>query len=103
MIFGFTITRKRGKGDLCKKETVGFTLMVTRGTKRSLKTTSQTEDNNPPFVICRSEYVKSVDVENATAVNFFKPEKTPVQLDIARRSREESYASDSVEEKVSEN
>lgn len=96
MIFGFTITSKRGKGDLCKKKTVGLTLMLTRGTKASSKTTTQVEDSKPPFVTCRSEYVKSVAIENATAVQFYKPEEAPTQLGIARGSREEGHASDGV-------
>ena len=103
MIFGFTITSKRGKGDLCKKKTVGFTLMLTRGTRVSSKTTTQGEDDRPPFVTCRSEYVKSATVESATAVQFFKPEEIPTQFGIGRSSREEGHASDSMDEKVSEN
>jgi hypothetical protein len=103
MIFGFTITSKRGKEDSCKKKTVGFTLILTRGTRVSSKTTTQVKDDRPPFVTCRSEYVKSVAIENATAVQFFKPEETLTQFGIARSSREEGHASDSVNKKVSEN
>lgn len=97
MIFGFTITLKRGKGGSCKKKTVGFTLLLTRGTKDSSKKTT------PPFVTCRSEYVNTIAVENATAVQFFKPEEEQTQFNIERSSREEGHASDSVDEKVSEN
>jgi hypothetical protein len=97
MIFGFTITSKRGKGGSCKKKTIGFTLLLTRGTKVSSKKAT------PLFVTCRSEYVKSVAIENATAVQFFKPEGNQTQFDIERSSREEGHASDSVDEKVSEN
>jgi hypothetical protein len=99
MIFGFTITSKRGKGDLCKKKIVGFTLMVTRGTKHS-PTSTQTEQS--PHVICRSEYVKSFGVENATVVQFFKPEEAPTQLNTTHHSLEEGH-SEIVEEKASEN
>jgi hypothetical protein len=103
MIFGFTVTSKRGKGDLCKKKTVGFTLLLTRGTKVSSKTTTQVEDEKPPFVTCRSEYVKTVAIENATAVQFFKPEEGPTQLGTAQSSMEEGHSSDVVNEKASEN
>jgi hypothetical protein len=103
MIFGFAKTSKRGKGDSCKKKAIGFTLMLTQDTRVSSKTTTQVEDDRPLFGTCRSEYVKSVAIENATAVNFFKPEETPTQFSIERRSREEDHASGSADEKISEN
>jgi len=99
MIFGFTITSKRGKGDSCKKKTVGFTLMLTRGTRVSSKTTAQVKDGRPPFR-CRSEYFKSATIEDAEAVDLFKPEETPTQLTIGRRSRGEEHEIDFVDAKV---
>jgi hypothetical protein len=98
MIFGFTITLKRGKGDLCQKKAVGFTLLLTRGTKISSKTTTQVENEKPSFITCRSEYFKSVGIENATAVQFFKPAEGPRQLGTTQKSIEEGNI-----EKLSDN
>ena len=103
MIFGFTLTSKRGKGDLCKKKTVSFTLMLTRGTRVSSKTTTQVGHDRPPFITCRFKYVKSATVESVTAIQFFKLEDTPTQFSIAQSSREKGHAPNSMTEKVSKN
>jgi hypothetical protein len=88
---------------LCKKKTIGFTLILTRGMRISSKMTIQVEDDRLLFVTCQSEYVKSATIENVTVVQFFKLEETLTQFSIAQSSREEGYMSDSIDEKVSEN
>ena len=86
-----------------KKKTIGFTLILIRGTRVSLKTTTQVGGDRPPFVTYRSEYIKSATIESITAIQFFKPEETPIQFSIAQSSREEGHTSNSIAEKVSEN
>ena len=64
MIFKFTLISKRGKGDLYKKKTISFILILTRGTRVLLKIIIQVKGNKSPFVIYRFKYIKFIIIKN---------------------------------------
>jgi hypothetical protein len=98
MIFGFTFTSKRGKGEFCRKKTIGFTLMVTRGKKNSHMRTVETRGSSPLFITCRSERF-STAVETATAVHLSKPVGLPTEISLGGNLEARGDLSDHVDEK----
>jgi hypothetical protein len=81
MIFGFTFTSKRGKGELCRKKTTGFTLMLTRGRKDWRKKRAR-KGGDGSFITCRSDCFTTTEIETATAVYLSKPEEFPTQISV---------------------
>jgi hypothetical protein len=100
MIFGFTFTSKKGKGELCRKKTTGFTLLVTRGTRGSRrKGAGKGGDGSPSFITCRSQYFTNNAIETATAVCLSKPEELPIQIELGGDPEVEADSSGTVGEK----
>jgi hypothetical protein len=100
MIFGFTFTSKKGKGELCRKKTTGFTLMVTRGTRGSRrKGAGKGGGGSPSFITCRSQYFTTAAVETATAVYLSRPEELPIQIELGGDPEAEGDFSGNVGEK----
>jgi hypothetical protein len=100
MIFGFTFTSKKGKGELCRKKTTGFTLMLTRGSRDwRRKRAGKGRDGFPSFVTCRSECFSTTVVETATAVYLSRPEELPTKIELGGDSEAEGDFSGNVGEK----
>jgi len=98
MIFGFTFTSKKGKGELCRKKTTGFTFMLTRGTKDWRKKRAG-KGGDSSFITCRSDGFTTTETETATAVYFSKPEEFPIQISVRGNSEAEGDAFDNENEK----
>ena len=79
MIFGFTFTSKKGKGELCRKKTTGFTLMLTRGTKDWRKKRAG-KGGDGSFITCRSDCFTTTEIETATAVYLSTPEEVLMKI-----------------------
>jgi hypothetical protein len=100
MIFGFTFTSKKGKGELCRKKTIGFTLIVTKGTRGSRRKGAGKEgDGSPSFVTCRSQYFTTTAIETATAVCLSKLEELPIQIKLGGDPEAEADSSGTIREK----
>lgn len=93
MIFGFTFTSKKGKGELCRTKNAGFTLMLTRGTK------GWRSKSAPSFMICRSERFSNTAVETATAVHLTRPEGPPTEIELKGVSKAEGGLTGNLSEK----
>ena len=81
MIFGFTFTSKKGKGELCRKKTTGFTLILIRGTKDQRKKRAG-KGGDSSFIICRSDYFTTTEIKTVTAVYLSKPEEVLMKISI---------------------
>jgi hypothetical protein len=100
MIFGFTFTSKKGKGELCRKKTTGFTLMLTRGTRGWRRKEARKRGNgSPSFIICRSDCFSTTAVETATAVYLSRPKEPPTQIELGEDSEAQGDFSRNVGEK----
>jgi hypothetical protein len=73
MIFGFIFISKKDKGELCRKNTIRFTLMLIRGTRDwRKKEARKKEKGSPLFITCWSECFNTTTVETATAMYLFR-------------------------------
>jgi hypothetical protein len=100
MIFGFTFTSRKGKGELCRKKTTGFTLMLTRGTRGwRRKEARKRGKGSPSFITCRSECFSTTAVETATAVYLSRPEEPPTQIELGGNTEAEGDFSSNLGEK----
>jgi hypothetical protein len=100
MIFKFTFTSKKGKGELCRKKTTRFTLMLTRGTRGwRRKEAGKGGNGSPLFITCRSECFSTTAVETATAVYLSRPEELLKQIELGGDSEAEGDFSSNVGEK----
>jgi hypothetical protein len=98
MIFGFTFTSKKGKGDLCRKKTTGFTLMLTKKTKDWRKKRAGKRGDGS-FITCRSNCFTTTEIETATAVYLSKPEESPTQISVGGNPEAEGDVFDNRNEK----
>ena len=79
MIFGFTFTSKKGKGELCCKKTTGFTLILIKGTKDQRKKRAG-KGGNSLFITCRSNCFTITEIEIAIAVYLFMLEEVLIKI-----------------------
>jgi hypothetical protein len=98
MIFGFTFTSKKGKGELCRKKTTGFTLMLTRGTKDWRKKRAG-KGGDGSFITCRSDCFTTTEIETATAVYLSTPEEVPMKISVGGDLEAEVDGSDNGNDK----
>jgi hypothetical protein len=100
MIFGFTFTSKKGKGELCRKKTTRFTLIVTRGTKGlRRKGAGKGGDGSPSFITCQSQYFTTTAIETATTMYLSRPEEPPIQIELGGDPEAEADTPSTIGEK----
>jgi hypothetical protein len=100
IIFGFTFISKKGKKELCRKKTTGFTLILIRGTRGWRRKEARKGGNSSPsFITCRSKYFSTTTIKTVTAVYLSRLEELLTQIELGGDPEAEADSSSTIGEK----